>query len=381
VRCAHYGALRGLNHFKDVAAAVIVGRPALSNDELELLTEAIFAADATQTTVAHATNWGTLDGAVPLADGSIVTVRHDGHPDYLCRSVQSLISQADVVQGMARVRPYSRTPGNPCEIVYFGQLPCGLPVERICATQDVRPHEAAVACALGGLSSDAALNRTWHAHLFAAANSRVALDTRQSPRWFMQQALMAWWKRRSAGQAQGLIGAIPAELNTQLNTLQCAAYPYIEIPEQAGDGSDQKKLSTRDKLHIDQCSVNHVHTHVNAQVNAEPEFRFWLLSVVGNHHHQRMSRQGGPRGAYARKVLVLARASLQPVTIAQQMGVALKDARELTDAQIETECARMLRGIIEHTVAELPALAGLAVGCDPLEFVETWVGWGGLFAR
>ena len=42
VETVHYGALRGLNRFKDVSAAVVIGRPAIANSSLEQLTEALY---------------------------------------------------------------------------------------------------------------------------------------------------------------------------------------------------------------------------------------------------------------------------------------------------------------------------------------------------
>lgn len=403
VKCAHFGALRGLNNFKDVAGAVIVGRPALSNDELELLTEAIFVADIGLGCVDHADVWGKVTVSVKLVDGTDAPVSCDGHPDMRCRAVQALVSQAEVVQGMARVRPYNRTPDNPCDVVYFGQYPSGIPAERICSTADVRPHEAAVAMLAGGLTSNADANRAWHAQLFAAADSKVAGERGawQTQRWFMQRALMTWWK----GRKQGGAGAAPVILANPLpasfDVREPAVYPYIVKREAAeiqsqNESAEYRKTAGSDFEHnwksetesgsltqsLTQAESQSVDTSVVRSTDVIiPQYRFWRLMVLGNQHMQRARWRGGGRGPYARPIMVLAESGLTLVDIAARLQVTIKDARELTDAEVERECARMLMGVIEHAVSEAPSLAEFAKGCDPIEFAETWLGWGGLFAR
>jgi hypothetical protein len=379
VRAAHFGALRGLNAYKDVAGAVIVGRPALSNDELELLTEAIFVRHPDRDNVHHADKWGKVPGAVQLADMQWATVECDGHPDLYCRAVQALISQAEVVQGLARVRPYTRTAMTPCEVVYFGQYSPGIPVERICSTTDVRPNEAAVAMRAGGLTSNADANRAWHDQMFMASDSKSqgGRGQWQTQRWFMQQAILAWWSRRNRAQK----GALPMQhaisqkhenivMNQQIpdssSRNECAVYPYIVSKGSAGQ--------------FDQTEYGKT-AHSSQHVQLEHEYRFWKLSVLGNQYMQRAGRRGGEYGAYARTIFVVAESGLEVADLAARLQLCVKHAHELSDTEIETECARMLRAIIEHAVGEMPALAPYAAGADPIEFLETWLGWGEVFGR
>ena len=70
VKTAHFGALRGLNNFKDVPVAIVAGRPALSNDALEVA-EALHMHDANIQAIQPATGWPTAPVTIETVSGPV----------------------------------------------------------------------------------------------------------------------------------------------------------------------------------------------------------------------------------------------------------------------------------------------------------------------
>ena len=150
VKTAHFGALRGLNGFKSVASAIIVGRTALSTEMLEMQTEALHMHDASVTSILSVAEWPRAPMPLQTRAG-LVQITTECHPDPLCQALASTITQAEVRQAVARIRPYDRTPANPCDVHVLGQHDCGLVVDRLALWDAAERSWVQCAIEAGGL--------------------------------------------------------------------------------------------------------------------------------------------------------------------------------------------------------------------------------------
>jgi hypothetical protein len=190
VDCAHFGALRGLNRFRDVKRAIVVGRPALSNDALEMLTEALHMHDANVREVARSPVWATGKGVLETRSGP-VEITTEQHPDAYCAALARTITQAEVVQAVARIRPYDRGPRNPCEIHVFGQHPTGLTVDTVACWSDADVPWWRVAMANGALFERPETNQAVYSDLVAAAGRGGDESERHRGAWIEALAGLA----------------------------------------------------------------------------------------------------------------------------------------------------------------------------------------------
>lgn len=163
VKTAHFNATRGLNHFKDVPAAIVVGRPALDNVTLELFCEALHIDQVACTHIESAEAWCVGKASLSLSDGTTQETLCEAHPDGRAVRLQKMISHAEVVQAVARVRPFDRTASTACDLTYMGRWPLvGMPVNRVTDLQSILPEVPDVALAGGFLSENFDdLRRVW----------------------------------------------------------------------------------------------------------------------------------------------------------------------------------------------------------------------------
>lgn len=146
VAVAHFGALRGLNAYRNVSVAIVFGRPALANAQLEMLTEALHMHNPAVQSVERATTWHEADDVVATALG-LEPIKTEVHPDPHCRALGQALAPAEVRQAVARIRPYDRGPSNPCELHVFGQHQAGVPIKSLGTWEDAEFgwHQVALA--------------------------------------------------------------------------------------------------------------------------------------------------------------------------------------------------------------------------------------------
>ncbi|MCC7251612.1 hypothetical protein [Hyphomicrobium sp.] len=156
VVAVHFGALRGLNDFKDVPCCIVIGRPRPSDIDLELMTEALHSHNPAVTEIARRVSGWTEE-----------------HPDARVAAVQRVTAAAEVKQAVARMRPYDRTVANSCTVHVFGAYDCGLPPElvQLRAWSDADRSPVEVALAYGAVFSDARLNQQSYGGLFPKADA------------------------------------------------------------------------------------------------------------------------------------------------------------------------------------------------------------------
>lgn len=182
VACAHFGALRGLNAYDDVPVAVVVGRPAVSNDALELLTEALHMHNPAVRDIQRARAWGAIEREVETLAGRQM-VATEAHPDPLCRALASTITEAEVRQAVARIRPYGRGWDKACEVHVFGQHAAGLPVSEFRTLEDTDRPWWRVALAAGAVFERPETNQAAYSGLVATRGRMSAGSTEQRQAW------------------------------------------------------------------------------------------------------------------------------------------------------------------------------------------------------
>jgi hypothetical protein len=242
VAMVHFGALRGLDAFRDVPCCVVIGRPRPADIDLELQTEAL-----------HMHNPAIAE----------IGRRRPGHwteqhPDPLVGAVQQVTTTAEVKQAVARMRPYDRTSANPCTIHVFGTYDPGLPGElvqtRLWADADRSPAE--VALAYGAAFSDNRLNQQAFAGLFPKGNAA------------------------GNGQADLQVKSRFAELSANLRgQIESAPYPYSKIQGMTSTGAIRSTFG--DALAYPGCAVDPGRSHrlVKLRTAASRKASFALIDA------------------------------------------------------------------------------------------------------
>lgn len=128
----HFNALRGLDKYKSVPCAIVVGRPAPSGAVLETLTEALHFDDPACESIASSFGvWTTATKMVSLADGTDREVTAEAHPDPRVEALRQQIVDAEVQQALLRLRLFDRDEACKAELHLFGTVNSGLLVHSV----------------------------------------------------------------------------------------------------------------------------------------------------------------------------------------------------------------------------------------------------------
>lgn len=137
----HYGAIRGIDRYKNSAAVVLGGRIEPSPAEIERLTRAIWHAspDPIRTLTAEESVRGLPKGVgeIRQRDGTSVTVATNYHPDPRCMRILRAVRDGELVQAMARIRPVHRS--TPCTVVVLTNVPLPVPVDATLTWDEIVP--------------------------------------------------------------------------------------------------------------------------------------------------------------------------------------------------------------------------------------------------
>lgn len=271
VAATHFGALRGLNAYKDVPCCIVIGRPRPADIDLELMTEALHSYNPAVAEIARQRpgQWS------------------EENPDPRVAAVQRVIAAAEVKQAVARIRPFDRTPANPCAVHVFGVYDPGFPADlveaRLWSDADRTPCE--IALAAGAVFSDPVLNQRAYPGLFPKGNGkgRGRLDMDQ---------------RRDFARLLSGLGTEAEKLSL---------YPYSEI----GRGRDGISISARET--------------VSEPRGTKPKFKLMKLRV------------GATRGPAVRAIVD---ASWTCAQVEQRLGCAVTAWQEVAPSGALPEPAR-----------------------------------------
>lgn len=152
IHCAHFNAVRGLDAYKDVPCAVIVGQALPTAATLEVMTEALHFDDPA--TPALDTGSGKASLQLAMADGTMAEISTQSYADPRIQAMRRQIVDAEVKQALHRLRLFDRTEANPAEIHLFGQTDTGLPITKLRDWRDAEFDHADVLLARGVVSAD-----------------------------------------------------------------------------------------------------------------------------------------------------------------------------------------------------------------------------------
>lgn len=143
----HYGAVTGMDLWRDVDCIVCVGRPATNRLAGERLAEILKGGPVDVVADGEATHWPTIEAGIRLRDGTGRTVPQPCHPDPLVEAVRWSITEGSVLQAIGRGRGVRRTEEQPVHVTFLGELALPLTVDEVVDWTDAQPDRLTVAAA------------------------------------------------------------------------------------------------------------------------------------------------------------------------------------------------------------------------------------------
>ncbi|MFA6241331.1 MAG: hypothetical protein WC655_10400 [Candidatus Hydrogenedentales bacterium] len=131
----HFGALRGRDEFRGVAAALVVSRPEPPPREVEDLAEIIFGVPVNR--LQDSAYYPRVEVGRLMSDGSCRRALVPRHPDPKADAVLRSIREAEVQQALGRVRGVRRGAASPATVVVVTSTPLSLPVDQLTGWDDL----------------------------------------------------------------------------------------------------------------------------------------------------------------------------------------------------------------------------------------------------
>lgn len=133
VRTGHFNAIAGLDGFKDVRAAFIIGRPLPQADDLRAMALALTGRPI-------AVEGGQVETRGALMEdgtGAAMNVRTYADPDM--EALRVAVTEGEVIQAVGRVRGVNRTAANPVDVWLFADMATAIPINRMIRWAEIRP--------------------------------------------------------------------------------------------------------------------------------------------------------------------------------------------------------------------------------------------------
>jgi hypothetical protein len=134
---AHFGALRGLDRFKEFEAVIILGRDQMSVREAEDLAAAIYADDPEPIQRLKGEMLPTKAGFIRMRDGRTVPVDVHTHPDPRVQSIIRQSRERENEQAIDRLRLIHGD--SPKEVIVVTNLPLDIEVDVVTTWADLMP--------------------------------------------------------------------------------------------------------------------------------------------------------------------------------------------------------------------------------------------------
>lgn len=131
---ANFGALRGVDSFRSVSAAIVVSRQLPPPAEVERMTSIIFASD-----VQTVSDWYPIRASARLiSDGTGRAAEFECHPDERVEAIRWLICEAEVQQAIGRVRGVRRKADDPVLVIVLNGVDLGqTPIHELISWEDL----------------------------------------------------------------------------------------------------------------------------------------------------------------------------------------------------------------------------------------------------
>jgi len=152
---AHHGNLTGLDHWRDVATILVVGRPAVDRLTGERLAEVIRGGAVARVANADSGWWPQAEAGLRMADGTGQRVQTSRHPDPLVEAARWTIAEGAVIQAIGRARGVRRREDNPVRVVLLGSMPLPLTVTEAVTWETFKPSRLKVAIAEAAMAGQA----------------------------------------------------------------------------------------------------------------------------------------------------------------------------------------------------------------------------------
>lgn len=138
VMTAHHNNIVGQDRWRNVRAAVIVGRTQPSPAAVERICEAL-TGQAVENRIPEGGWYHRVDAVREMADGTSLLDETDRHPDPTCEAVRWQICEAQIVQGIGRSRGVWRTAETPCDVWVLSDVILPLPVDGLVHADWLKP--------------------------------------------------------------------------------------------------------------------------------------------------------------------------------------------------------------------------------------------------
>ncbi|TXN42921.1 DNA-primase RepB domain-containing protein [Methylobacterium sp. WL7] len=139
----HFGALAGLDGWKDHCGAIIIGRQMPGPLAFEPQAGALFGAAIRRCPPplppARMTWYPRVLGGLRMADGSAVRVEHERHPDPWVEVLRWQGCEAQILQAIGRFRLLRREADRPCFVDLISDFPLPLTLDRVVRWRKVKP--------------------------------------------------------------------------------------------------------------------------------------------------------------------------------------------------------------------------------------------------
>ncbi|MCL8489212.1 bifunctional DNA primase/polymerase [Bradyrhizobium denitrificans] len=116
---AHFGAVAGLNSMQNVDGMIVIGRPYVVPEAVESVASVV----AGHPIDPIGAFFNTRDGGIRMADGTVYARRVDEHPHPFAEAYRWLVTEANLLQAIGRIRPHRRARPAWLDIVCDVSLP------------------------------------------------------------------------------------------------------------------------------------------------------------------------------------------------------------------------------------------------------------------
>ena len=185
VETAHFGAIRGLNQWSDVALLIVVGRTEASPRTVERIARAMFGADIADIPADAKGNvfYPRAARGIRMRDGSGSRVDGSQHPDPLAEAIRFSICEAELMHAVGRGRGVNRTADNPLSIDILTNvcLP-GIEVDEVTTWDRIQPRAAETMRCRGAVPLNYADMAAAYPDLFPSLDAaRMTLGREKTP--------------------------------------------------------------------------------------------------------------------------------------------------------------------------------------------------------